>query len=125
MGDDSSSSVIKFETHGIQPCLPYYVSLMIHVECLNPTIKCIVIDEGVVASVMSLACWKGLGSPMLSKSANMLNSFDGRYFWPHGIIPSLEVQLGRNTVMIEARWLMRPLTTIFCWVGIGCTICKL
>ena len=36
--DDSSSSMIKFETLGIQPCLSYYMSLLIHVECLNNTI---------------------------------------------------------------------------------------
>ena len=67
VGDDISPSVIKFETNGFQPLLPYYVSLLVHVVCLNNTIKCIVIDEGVVASMMSLACWKGLGSPTLSK----------------------------------------------------------
>ena len=80
VNDDNSSSVIKFETVGLQTCLPYYVSLLIHVECLNMTIKRIVIDEGVVDSVMSLACWKGLGSPELSKSATMLTVFDGRSF---------------------------------------------
>ena len=49
------------------------------------------IDEGVAASVMYLACWKGLGSPTLSKSGTMLNEFDGIYFRSHGIIPSLEL----------------------------------
>ena len=49
---DNSSFVIKFETMGIQPCLPYYVSLLIHVECLNMTVKHTVIDEGAAASVM-------------------------------------------------------------------------
>ena len=78
MNDDDSSSVIKFETAGLQPHFPYYVSLLIHVECLNMTIKRNVIDEGVVASVMSLSCWKGLGSPELSKSVTMLTAFDGR-----------------------------------------------
>ena len=62
VNDDNSSSVIKFETAGLQPRLPYYVFLLIHVQCLNITVKCTVIDEGVVASVMSLSCWKGLGS---------------------------------------------------------------
>ena len=61
--DDNSSSIIKFETMGIQPHFPYYVSLLIHVECLNKIIKRTVIDEGTAASVMSLSCWKGLGSP--------------------------------------------------------------
>ena len=78
VNDDNSSSVIKFETAGLQPRLPYYVSLLIHVECLNMTIKHTVIDEGTAASVMSLSCWKGLGSPKLSKYTTMLSAFDGR-----------------------------------------------
>ena len=59
LDDDNSSSVLKFETMGIQPYLPYYVSLLIHVECLNMTVKRTVIDEGIVASMISLSCWKG------------------------------------------------------------------
>ena len=39
VADGSSPSVIKFETHGVQPFLPYYVSLLFHVEFLNNTIK--------------------------------------------------------------------------------------
>ena len=56
------------------------MSLLIHVECLNNTIMRTVIDEGDAASVMSLSCWKGLGSPMLSQSATMLTAFNGRSF---------------------------------------------
>ena len=78
VGDDSSPSMIKFETHGIHPHFPYYVSLLIHTECLNNTIMHTMIDGSVVGSRMSLACWKGLGSPMLSKSTNILTDFDGR-----------------------------------------------
>ena len=48
VNDDNYSSVIKFETVGLQPYLPYYVSLLIHVECLNMTVKRIVIDEGML-----------------------------------------------------------------------------
>ena len=50
VNDDDSSSVIKFETAGLQPCLPYYVSLLIHVECLNMIVKRTVIDEGATTS---------------------------------------------------------------------------
>ena len=71
VADGSSPSVIKFETHGVQPLFPYYMSLLVHVECLNKTIKCIVIDESNAISVMSLACWKGLASPTLSKSGTI------------------------------------------------------
>ena len=80
VNDDNSSSVIKFETAGLYPHLPYYVSLLIHVECLNMTVKRIVIDEGAAASVMPLSCWKGLGSLEFSKSVTMLTAFDGISF---------------------------------------------
>ena len=60
-------------------------------------VKCTIIDEGATAFMMSLSCWKGLGSPTLSQSATMLTSFDGRSFRLHEIIPSLEVQLGGKT----------------------------
>ena len=71
---------------GIQPSLPYYVSLLIHVECLNMTVKRTIIDEGAATSLMSLSCWNGLGSPELSQSATMLTYFDGRSFRPHDIL---------------------------------------
>ena len=89
--------------------MPYYMSLFIHVECLNNTVKCTVIDEGAATSVMSLSCWKGLGSAELSQSTTMLTYFDGRSFRPHRILPSLKVQLGEKTVTIEVEVVDAPL----------------
>ena len=109
VNDDNSSSVIKFETTGLQPHFPYCVSLLIHVEFLNMTVKHTVIDQGVVASVMSLSCWKGLGSPELSKSMTMLTAFDGSSFRPHIILPSLKVHLGGKTIAIEVEVVDVPL----------------
>ena len=40
---------------------------------------------------------------------NMLMSFHGISFWPHGILPSLEVQLGGKTVAIEVEVVDVPL----------------
>ena len=94
---------------GLQPRFPYYVSLLIHAEFLNMTVKCIMIDEGTTASMMSLSCWKGLDSPELSQSTNMLKAFDGRSFQPHMILPSLKVQLGGNTITIEVEVVDAPL----------------
>ena len=67
------------------------------------------IDEGAAASVMSLECWKGLGSLELSKSTTMLTTFDGRSFWLHGILHSLKVRLGGKTVTIKAEVVDAPL----------------
>ena len=66
------------------------------------------IDEGVAASLMSLSCWKGLDSPTLSKSRNMLTDFDGRSFQPHEILPSLQVQLGGKTIAIKVEVVDAP-----------------
>ena len=109
VADGSSPLVIKFETHGFQPLLPYYVSLLVHVECLKNIMKHMVIDEGVAASVMFLSCCKGLGSPVFSKSRNMLTTFDGILFQPHNILPSLEVQLGGKTILIKVEVVDAPL----------------
>ena len=65
VNDDSSSSVIKFETMGLQPRLPYYMSLLIHVECLNMTVKRTMIDEGTNASVMYFGMLVGFGFPQV------------------------------------------------------------
>ena len=85
------------------------MSLLIHVECLNMIVKRTVIDEGDVASMMCLSCWKGLGSPELSKYTTMLTTFDGRSFQPHGILPSLKVCLGGKTIAIEVEVVDTPL----------------
>ena len=73
------------------------------------TVKRNVIDEGVAASVMSLSCWKGLGSPELSQSTTMLTAFDGISFQPRMILPSLKVQLGENTITIKVEVVDAPL----------------
>ena len=39
----------------------------------------------------------------------MLTVFDGRYFKPHGILPSLKVCLGGNTIVIEVEVVDEPL----------------
>ena len=45
----------------------------------------------------------------MSQLANMLDAFDGRSFQLHGILPSLEVQLGGKTVAIEVEVADAPL----------------
>ena len=94
---------------GLHTRLPYYVSLLINVECLNMTIRCIVIDEGATAFMISLSCWKGLGSLELSQYTTMLTAFDGISFRVHRILLSLKVQLGGKTVAIEVEVVDAPL----------------
>jgi hypothetical protein len=107
--DPSGSKFIKFDVTDVQPRLPYHVAFQIHVECMNNTIKHIVIDEGASTSVMSLSFWNAIGCPELSQSMNALTTFDGRSFRPRGILPSLQVQLGGKTVAVEVKVVDAPL----------------
>ena len=87
----------------VKPHLTYHVALQIHVEYTKITIKCIVIDDGAATCVMSLTCWKAIGSPALSQSMTMLTDFDGRSFQPHEIIPTFLVQSGGKTVEVDVK----------------------
>jgi hypothetical protein len=58
---------------------------------------------------MSLACWKGLKSPTVNKSATMLRTFDGRGFHPHGLLQSLAIQLGGKTITVDVEVVDAPL----------------
>jgi hypothetical protein len=68
-----------------------------------------VVDEGASTCVMSLACWKAIGQPVLSPSPTLLTAFDGHSFHPHGIVPSFPVQLGGKTVCVEVEVVDAPL----------------
>jgi hypothetical protein len=93
----------------LKPHLPYHVAFQIHVDYSKYTIKRIVIDEGVATCVMSLTCWKSIGSPTLSQSLTMLTTFDGRSFHPHGILPTFPVQLGGKIVEVDVEVVDAPL----------------
>jgi hypothetical protein len=97
--------MIMLDTTDLKPRLPYHVAFQIVVAYTTKTftrnIFCTVVDEGASTCVMSLACWKAIGQPILSLSPTLLTAFDGHSFRPHGIIPSFPVQLGGKTVCIE------------------------
>lgn len=59
------------------------------------------IDEGATTFIMSLSCWKYLGSPQLTTSPSILKEFGIPLFKPHGILTSLPIELGGNIVSLE------------------------
>ena len=97
---DSSSLMAKFHLSNVKIRLPYHVSLSIDVIHGGKTIGRVVVDEGASTCVMSLTCWKALGSPELVPSNTLLIAFDGRSFHPHGILPSFEIKLAGKAVVI-------------------------
>jgi hypothetical protein len=97
--------VIMLDTTNLKPHLTYHVAFKIVVSYpmknFTWNIFRTVVDEGASICVMSLACWKAIGQPILSSSPTLLTSFNIRSFQPHGIIPSFPMQLVGKTMCIE------------------------
>ena len=60
-----------------------------------------VIDEVASTCVMSMSCWKAIGSPSAIPSATLLNAFYGHSHRLHGIVPAFPICVGGKTVNIE------------------------
>ena len=71
------SNLVSFDHKGYDPQLPAQLAFLIQVKALNKTVHRTIIDEGASTCIMSMSCWKNLGSPSLSRSSTMLKSFDG------------------------------------------------
>jgi hypothetical protein len=75
---------IMLDTTDLKPRLPYHVAFQIVVSYPTKTftqnILRTVVDEGASTCVMSLACWKAIGQPILSPSPTLLTAFDGHSF---------------------------------------------
>jgi hypothetical protein len=107
--DPKSSNYLTFNLDNHQLRLSHQLGFQIDVVVHNQQIHWTILDEGTSTCVMSLACWKGLKSPALNKSATMLRAFDGRGFHPHGLLQSLAVQLGGKTVTVDVEVVDAPL----------------
>jgi hypothetical protein len=79
--------MIMLDTTKLKPHLPYHVVFQIVVayttNSFTHNIFRMVVDEGTSTCMMSLACWKAIGQPILSPSPTLLTTFDGHSFRPH------------------------------------------
>ena len=92
--DPTDSNLVAFNHTGYVPQLPAELKLSIQVNFINHLVHRTIIDEGESTCIMSLNCWKSLGSSCLSKSSTTLKAFFGRTYKPCGIINNLHVELG-------------------------------
>ena len=106
---DSSSLMAKFNLFDVKIFLPYHVALSIDVIHGGKTIGREFIDEGTSTCVMSLSCWKALGSPELVPSNTLLTAFNERSFFPHGNLPAFEIKLVGKAVSVEVEVIDAPL----------------
>jgi hypothetical protein len=75
---------IMLDTTDLKPHLPYHITFQIVMghptKTFTRNIFRTVVDEGASTCVMSLACWKAIGHPVLSLSPTLLTAFDGHSF---------------------------------------------
>jgi hypothetical protein len=101
-----------------ESCLSDQLALQITIQSLNKNVFQTILDEGVATCIMSLTCWKSLGSPQLTTSETILNYFYGHFFKPHIIIPSLPIELAGKTILVEVEVINATLDYNFI---LGCT----
>jgi hypothetical protein len=75
---------IMLDTTNLKPYLLYHIVFQIvlayPMKNFTRNIFRTVVDEGALTCIMSLACWKVIGQPVLSLSPTLLISFYGRSF---------------------------------------------
>ena len=79
---DSMSLLVKFNLFDVKILLPYHVALSIDVVHGGKNIRSKVVDEGTSMFMISMSCWKSLGSPELVPSNTVVIDFDGSSFHP-------------------------------------------
>ena len=78
--DLQDSNLMIFDLENFTPCLPHQMAFQIPVIVKNKRIFRTVVDEGAYTCIMSIKCWKSLGSPKINQSPTILKTFYGRGF---------------------------------------------
>jgi hypothetical protein len=102
-------NLIVFDLEDHIPSLPPQLAFQIQVVVSDKNICRTVIDKGALTCVMSLACWKAIGSPPLNESQNTLKAFNDSGFNPYGVLPSLPITLEGKMVQVEVEVFDAPL----------------
>jgi hypothetical protein len=107
--DPTDMNLIIFDLEYHIPRLPPQLSFQIQVVVSEKNICRTVIDEGASICVMSLSCWKAIGSPSLNESQNTLKAFNGSGFKPYGVLSLLPITLEVKTIQVEVEVFDAPL----------------
>jgi hypothetical protein len=107
--DPTNTNLIIFDLEDHIPRLPPQLAFYIQVIFENKNICRTVIDEGASTCIMSVTCWKVIGSPSLTESHNTLKAFNGTGFKPYDVLPSLFITLEGKSVNVEVEVFDAPL----------------
>jgi hypothetical protein len=106
--DMEGSNLIMFNLDYFKERISHHLDFQIQVLVGGKNTHHIVLDEGVSTRVMSLPCWRALGSPKLASSPTTLKVFDGRGFQPQGIFQYFPVTLKGKTVLVDIEVVHTP-----------------
>jgi hypothetical protein len=107
--DPMDTNLIFFDLEDHIPRLPPQPAFQIQVIVSKKNICRTFIDEGASTCLMSITCWKAIGSPSLTESHNTLKAFKGSGFKPYDVLPSLSIMLEGKTVQVEVEVFDAPL----------------
>jgi hypothetical protein len=107
--DPKDTNLIIFDLEDHIPRLPPQLAFQIQVIVSDKNICRTVIDEGALTCVMSITCWKSIGSPPLTESHNTLKAFNGSGFKPYGVLPSFPITFEGKMVNVEVEVFDAPL----------------
>lgn len=99
--DPTDSNLICFDLQNHILHLPHQTASLIQVIINKKTIHRTVIDEGASTCIMSVTCWKEIGSPTLKQSPNTLEAFDERNFQPFDVLSNVAITLEGKMVHVE------------------------
>ena len=99
--DPSNSLALSFDMSNVKKRLPHHMAFQIKSTYQKTNIFRTVVDEGASTCVMSMSCWKAIGSPSVVPSPTLLTTFDGHSHRPYRIIPAFPICVGGKVVNIE------------------------
>ena len=107
--DIQDSNLIIFDLENSTPHLPHQMAFQIPALVKNRPCFWTVIDAGASTCIMSIQCWRSLGSPTLNQSPMILKAFDGRGFHPFGILQDLPIGVEGKTISLDVEVVDAPL----------------
>ena len=78
--DPDNTNLIHFNVKNYKSRLPHKLAFQIITKVVEKKVFRTVLDEEASTSILSLSCWKAIGSPELLTSPTTLKAFDGRGF---------------------------------------------
>jgi hypothetical protein len=117
--DPEASNMIMFNLDYFKPRLSHHLAFQIQAMVGGKNIHRTVLDEGASTCVMSLSCWRAIGSPELNQSPTTLKVFDGCGFQPYRLLKYFVVELKGKLFLSTLKWLMCPWIIIYFLVTVG------